>query len=141
MTLAFIPLFFQLYDTGRTRTHPQSQIYFYRKLSTETHSHPVSRSLKAFCNLQLLHQRPNGTFVGKVQLFHYNTGQKECELTASFHTTVTFKTKISFQNNFSPSFCLSCIVQFLLIVTSQLEFMILHNKLTGCGCLVTITSW
>lgn len=74
-----------------------------KTLSTETPPHPFFNSLKAFCNLQLLHQRPTGTSADKVQLFHYNTGPKECELAASFHTTVTFKKKKShFKTTFLP---------------------------------------
>lgn len=63
-----------------------------KTLSTDTAPHPVFNSLKAFCNLQLLNQRHTGVPVDKVQLFHYNTGQKECELAASF-ITVTLKKK------------------------------------------------
>lgn len=129
---------FTMLEEDRSTHNPR---LLQKTLSTDTAPHPVFNSLKAFCNLQLLHQRHTGVPVDKVQLFHYNTGQKECELDASFITVTLKKKTNSLQNNFSPSLSPSYTVQFLLILMSPLEFMILHNKLTGFGCLVTITSW
>lgn len=139
MTPTFPALLFSLYGTGATRTHPESQAAEDTKpVQTNTPPHPTFNSLKDFCS-----HRATGAFLKEYVFIAIQCKRNVnwlLPLIPLWHVKKKKKFLISKQF-FSLSLSPSWILQFLLLPTSQQEFIILHYELTGFGCLVTITSW